>query len=181
MDKHSDEKKFRLFENDITLTGKHATYLKFLVNDAQLYQDYIDVYMNAVVFGYLYNVKSDKDNGTQDRARIYADAFSNHRDECISLYRIITLLDNKSLSQEECLNKSFRYDSDPQKYDEVRASMEKFNSYVRGGIEYMYNQFTTGCTSKEDYVRQSFTVSKRFMDGLGETDYANKINELLNK
>ena len=42
--------KVRLFENDVTITGIHATHLKFLVNDAKLYNDYIDVYMNAAVF-----------------------------------------------------------------------------------------------------------------------------------
>ena len=35
--------KTRLFENDVTIVGKHATHLKFLVNDAKLYDDYIDV------------------------------------------------------------------------------------------------------------------------------------------
>lgn len=80
MAKQNEEKKVRLFENDMTFTGKHATYMKYLVNEAQLYDDYIDVYMNAAVFGYLYCEKRDKDNDSTDRARIYADAFSNHRD-----------------------------------------------------------------------------------------------------
>lgn len=29
--------KIRLFENDVTIVGKHATQLKFLVNEAKLW------------------------------------------------------------------------------------------------------------------------------------------------
>ena len=53
------EKRIGLFETDVTLTGKHATYLKYLVNDAKIYDDYIDVYMNAAVLGFLYSKKED--------------------------------------------------------------------------------------------------------------------------
>ena len=41
----------RIFENDLTIIGKHATYLKFLVNEAKLYDTYIgkfDDYMAQV-------------------------------------------------------------------------------------------------------------------------------------
>lgn len=57
-----------MFENDYTINGKHATYLKFLAKKnarddqspdnptaARLFERYIDVYMNAAVFGLLYN------------------------------------------------------------------------------------------------------------------------------
>ena len=63
-----------MFDSDYSLTGKHATYLKFLavknsqddddaesVNSAKLFARYIDVYMNAVVFGLLYNRTAKRD------------------------------------------------------------------------------------------------------------------------
>lgn len=53
-----------MFENDYTINGKHATYLKFLAKKnsrddqspdnptaARLFERYIDVYMNAAVLG----------------------------------------------------------------------------------------------------------------------------------
>ena len=39
----------------------------------------------------------------------------------------------------------------PDKTDVLAENMELFHSYVRGGIELMYEQFTDGCTSREDY------------------------------
>ena len=96
-----------MFENDYNITGKHATYLKFLAAKnsggkdadeaspaaARLFERYIDVYMNAAIWGLLYNRTAPKDNESDDRARIYADAYANERDNCVFLYRMVMLLD----------------------------------------------------------------------------------------
>ncbi len=175
------EGKTRLFENDVTITGKHATHLKFLVNDAKLYNDYIDVYMNAAVFGYMYSKKDDRDNESTDRARIYADAFSNHRTECVFLFRLITLLDDENITTEERLDRAFRYDANPEKEEELQKCIERFNAYVRGGIEYMYNLFTTGCTSRDDYIRATFEATRNYKDSIDGVSYEEKIKRLLNR
>ena len=175
------EGKTRLFENDVTITGKHATHLKFLVNDAKLYDDYIDVYMNAAVFGYMYSRTEARDNESTDRARIYADAFSNHRNECIFLFRIITLLDDEDITAEERLDRAFRYDANPEKEEDLQKCIDVFNSYVRGGIEYMYSLFTTGCTSKDDYIRATFEAMRNYKERIEGESYEEKIKRLLNK
>lgn len=174
-------KKMRLFENDLNIVGKHATYIKFLVNDAKLYDNYIDVYMNAAVFGYLYDEKSNRDKLSTDRARIYADAFSNHRDECLFLYRIITLLDDKDIDTEERLNRAFRYDAIPEKNEVVEECLENFNAYVRGGVEYMFKLLTEGNVSKDDYIRSAFEASKKFKDSIQGISYEEKIKKLVRK
>ena len=54
-----------MFENDYNITGKHASYLKFLAaknsgakgaddsspTSARIFERYIDVYMNAAIWG----------------------------------------------------------------------------------------------------------------------------------
>lgn len=110
-----------MFENDYTINGKHATYLKFLAKKnarddqspdnpttARLFERYIDVYMNAAVFGLLYNRTAKRDNSSDDRARVYADAFANERENCIFLYRMVMLLDKTiELSPEERVDPGF--------------------------------------------------------------------------
>ena len=123
-----------MFENDYTINGKHATYLKFLAKKnarddqspdnptaARLFERYIDVYMNAAVFGLLYNRTAKRDNSSDDRARVYADAFANERENCIFLYRMVMLLDKTiELSPEERVDRAFRYDTLPEKAEEFR-------------------------------------------------------------
>ncbi len=175
--------KIRLFENDVTITGKHATHLKYLVDETNLFEKYIDVYMCAAVYGYLNGCKDEKDNTSNDRARIYADTLSNYRQECILIYRLITLLDDKDLQLdvEERVNRAFRYDAQPDNIEGLEDNIEIFNSYIRGGIERLYIDFTDGATSKDDYIRQSFFVLKEFKDELNGVSYEEKIKKLLSK
>lgn len=113
-----------MFDTDYTITGKHATFLKYLAeknskddgssatSSAMVFERYIDVYMNAVVWGMLYNRTAERDNTSSDRARIYADALVREKDTCMLLYRLVMLLDKSvDLSSEERLNRAFRYDS----------------------------------------------------------------------
>lgn len=113
-----------MFENDYTIRGKHATYLKYMAaknakddenaatSSAKLFERYIDVYMNAAIWGLLYSRTAPKDNSSDDRARIYADVFANERDNCVFLYRMVMLLDkNVDIESEERINRAFRYDT----------------------------------------------------------------------
>ena len=52
------DNRIRLFEGDVLLRGKHSAYVKFLVNDAKIFDKYIDVYLCGAVVGYLYSVKA---------------------------------------------------------------------------------------------------------------------------
>lgn len=174
-------KEIKLFENDYTIQGKHATHLKFLVNEARIYTTYIDVYLNAAIFGYMYNAQDDKDNESIDRARIYADAFASHRSECIFLYRVITLLSDKELSIEERLNRAFRHDTQNDKYDLVKENLDVFNSYVLGGIEIMFKRFVDGCSSQDDYIRRTFEIVSKYYDDIQEVSYEDKINKLIGR
>lgn len=181
-----------MFENDYTITGKHATYLKYMAaknakddenaatSSARLFERYIDVYMNAVIWGLLYSRMAPKDNSSDDRARIYADAFAKESDNCIFLYRMVMLLDKSvDIASEERINRAFRYDTQPEKIDIFRQNMELFHSYVRGGIELMYEQFTDGCSTREDYLNKVFEVIKTFKQEIEGYSYEDELAKLI--
>ena len=65
--------------------------------------------------------------------------------------------------------------------EDLKKCLDTFNDYVRGGIEYMYTLFTTGCTSKDDYIRASFEASRNFKDSIDGVSYEDKIKRLLHK
>lgn len=182
-----------MFESDYTINGKHATYLKFLAKKnsrddqesdnpsvARLFERYIDVYMNAAVFGLLYSRTVKRDTASDDRARVYADAFATERENCVFLYRMVMLLDKTiDLAPEERLNRAFRYDTDPEKDVEFRQNMELFHDYVRGGIEVMYEQFTDGCTTQDDYLSKTYEVMTTFKKELEGLSYADELKKLI--
>lgn len=131
----------RIFETDYTINGTHATKLKFLAkknsrddtepdnpNSAKIFERYIDVYMNAAVFGIYYRRKA-KTETSNDRARIYADAFIRERDNCVFLYRLAMLLDDSEIiTSTERIDRAFRYDSLPEKTDEVKKILNFFTT-----------------------------------------------------
>ena len=182
-----------MFENDYTLQGRHATYLKFLARKnagddqsadnptaARIFERYIDVYMNAVVFGLLYSRTTKRDTTSNDRARVYADAFANERENCTFLYRMAMLLDKTSeMTPEERIDRAFRYDSQPEKAEEFRRNMELFHDYVRGGIEVMYEQFTDGCQTQDDYLSKTYEVMTTFKEELKGVSYEDEISKLI--
>lgn len=181
-----------MFENDYTITGKHATYLKYMAaknakddenaatSSAKLFERYIDVYMNAAIWGLLYSRTAPKDNSSDDRARIYADAFANERDNCVFLYRMVMLLDKSvDIESEERINRAFRYDTQPEKAEAFRQNMGLFHDYVRGGIELMYEQFTDDCSTREDYLNKVFEIMTIFKKEIEGFSYEDELAQLI--
>ncbi len=170
-----------MFENDLTLTGKHATYVKYLVNDAKLYKRYIDVYMNGAVFGLLHNRTAVVDKGSTDRARIYADAFANCRMQCVFLYRLVMLLEKSSkLEVPERIDRAFRDDANEDDPEKLKQNLEFFNSYVRGGIEEIYEQLIDGHgTTPEEYLDRAMEVMEQFHSDLKGDNPAVSFEELM--
>lgn len=182
-----------MFENDYTITGKHATYLKFLAaknskNDpdsqvtssARIFERYIDVYMNGAIWGLLYSRTAQKDTSSDDRARIYADAFANERENCVFLYRMVMLLDQTTnLDPQERINRAFRYDSQIDKAEEFKKCMELFHDYVRGGIEVMYEQFTDGCITRDDYLDKTYNILTTFKNEIEGKSYEDELAKLI--
>lgn len=173
-----------MFEHDYTITGIHATYLKFLAKDKEnnpyIFDRYIDVYMNAVIFGLLYGRTANKDTESKDRARIYADAFATERENCTFLYRLVMILDKTiSISPEGRVDRAFRYDSDEKLIDKFNKNMELFNSYVLGGIEVLYEKFKDSFTTTDDSITHAYEMMKDFIDEIEGISYEEKLAQLM--
>lgn len=183
-----------MFENDYTITGKHATYLKFLATKnsnskngnessppaTRIYERYIDVYMNAAIWGLLFERTAPKDTNSDDRARIYADAYATERENCVFLYRMVMLLDKTTTLEPSIrVDRAFRYDVQEDKRDKFVKNMELFHSYIRGGIEEMYEQLTDNCSTQDDYLNKVFEVLSTFRQEIAGLSYEDELTKLL--
>ena len=83
------------------------------------------------------------------------------------------------LTSEERVDRAFRYDSLPEKAEEFKQSMELFNDYVRGGIEVMYEQFTDGCQTQDDYLNKTYEVMTTFKEELEGLSYEDELAKLI--
>lgn len=175
-----------MFESDYNIQGKHATYVKYLasevkINGNTLFERYIDVYMNAAIFGLLYNRTAQRDSSS-DRARIYADAFATCRNDCTFLYRLVMLLEQTTdITPQERIDRAFRHDADETKKDKVEENMSLFHAYVLGGIEVLYEKYTDGSTTQEDYMERIYTLMRDFQEEIQGISYEDKLTQLIGR
>lgn len=170
-----------MFDRDFTFTGKHATYVKFLVHNAKLYKRYMDVYMSGAVFGLLHNRKAPRDTSSTDDATIPAGTLIGSRDNCMLLYRLAMLLgDATTLDQQARIDRAFRDDANEEEPEKLQENLELFNSFVRGGIEEMYEEFIDGHgTTSEEYLERALDVMEGFRDDMNGEGYKEKISAII--
>lgn len=87
--------------------------------------------------------------------------------------------DSENLPTTERVDRAFRYDTLPDKTEELKKNLELFHDYVRGGIDLMYEQFTGGCHTREDYLEKTFNVMTEFKAKLDGIDYSAEIDKLM--
>ena len=173
------KKGINMFEHDVIITGTHSKYIKILKDETGLFERNLDVYMLAPILGFINNRKGKKNNEDKAKTTIQAQQFSEVKDDCELVYRLIMLLDDETLEKEERLNRAFRYDSDENKKDEFTRNMEVYDSYVLGGIEYMYEVFAYGCVKIDDYIERIYQTVRDFKEDCANIDYEEEIKKYL--
>lgn len=150
-----------MFDNNILLKGKHATYVKFLSektkllgegnlkNGAGVFRRFVDTLMIAPLFGVMKNLRADEDNSSNERANILAEQVVREKSNLEFVFNLVMLNDtSRKKTADEKINWIFRENGD----------FELFMQYVRGGLEYLYDYFTDGATTKDDYYEKIITL-----------------------
>ena len=162
-----------MFENDMTITGKHATYVKYLCNDLKVFERYIDAFFAGAIVG-VFNKKLSTKDSSSDRARIYADTVSNENRKCFEIFRTVVLYDeSKKWDIDEKLNICFRY-RDKQddtvfppitekEVDKMAEAYNLFMSYFYGGIEILFQELNSkNSKSMDDVIDIEYDLAKRY-------------------
>jgi hypothetical protein len=139
--------------------GRHAEEVQFLCtergqkrdNSVNLFRRVIDVYMVAAIMGLRYGRKENVDDSNMSASSTVPQSAMNTESQNLDfLYRLILLLDrSEGLSEEERIDRAFKSDTDKRA---VEKNMELFNSYVRGGVDVLYEQFSKDADSIGDLM-----------------------------
>ena len=165
-----------MFDGEIKISGKHALYIKFLAAKttqlnkglpcAGAFKRYIDVYIAGATIGFVKKLKSPTDNSVSETATLFADAVIGEQEKLKILYRIMQLIDDSSLSCDDRIDLAFRYDADDA---HVKKGIELFNSYARGGIQWLYDEITENATTQDDYYENIAELVKNFSQDYEES------------
>jgi hypothetical protein len=132
------------------------------LKNAGIFLNAVDVYTVAPLIGVAYNKAVPVDYDSQDTINIHADAIIRRQHDLDVVYRLV-LLNDKSLTlpSDERLDRAFRSDESPELQTE---NMEIFHKYMRGGVEWLYEQITEGATTQEDYLERIVELVKQYND-----------------
>ena len=91
----------------------------------------------------------------------------------ILYFRLIMLLDKKYEPDEDNrIDKAFRH------MGENPADEERFDSYVRGGVDVLYEKLIEGATEPENYINNLFEFVEEFQDRFNSEVSSDYILEL---
>jgi hypothetical protein len=165
-----------MFNDDYSFRGKHANMVNDLTapfdkNNNKLFARNLDVYLLAPIVGFLYQKKAEYDTKESTTNILYA-AMSKETNQLWFIYRLILLLDKKHEPDFTTrVNKAFRdYGTQKAKPDE-----ELFESYVRGGVEFLHEKLTSSVAKPEDYLKKLFELISEI-----ENLYGQQTDEILN-
>lgn len=160
----------RLFMDDYLFVGSHEEKARKLTSEidnasgAKIFSSAVELYMAAAVIGCHFDRRSPREKGDKTY-RIMQNQFSNHYYSLLYIYKLVMLSENNiSLEPIDKINNAFRY------YDEPE-NMKKFEEYMLGGIDILYDKlFISTNSSYDDFLNSLNSLISEFKSSGGNND-----------
>lgn len=177
-----------MFDKQYRFRGRHAVRVDKLTgvfdtnSKAKLFERNVDVYANAPLIGFLYSRTADIDDEKNPETNqvynqnVMGDRVIYSQEELTFNFRIIMLLDKEyEPDEEKRIDKAFRHMGENPD-DEAR-----FDSYVRGGVDVLYEKLIEGASSPDDYVSRLYDFVEEFQERFNEDIASDEILKLCSK
>lgn len=177
-----------MFDKQYRFRGRHAVRVDKLTgvfdtnSKAKLFERNVDVYANAPLIGFLYGWTADIDDEKNPETNqvynqnVMGDRVIYSQEELTFNFRIIMLLDKEyEPDEEKRIDKAFRHMGENPD-DEAR-----FDSYVRGGVDVLYEKLIEGASSPDDYVSRLYDFVEEFQERFNEDIASDEILKLCSK
>ena len=147
---------FEYFKRDVIILGKHSRYVDEMWKQNQIQESFfkrlVDLYTIAPIIGLRTKRKAPVDRSEDNKRTVQVAQLLTKIEDLNTVMQMVLLLDETDhLSIEQRVNRAFR---DPRSEEEYEKNMDLFNSYVRGGIEVLY----------ENLVRRSLGIEDDYTD-----------------
>lgn len=160
-----------MFDKQYRFRGRHALRVDKLtaafesVKKTKLFDRNVDVYANAPLIGFLYGRTAELDNTKNPETNevynqnVMGDRVMYSQDELMFNFRLIILLDTKyQPDEEQRINRAFRHTG------EDPADEARFDSYVRGGIDVLYEKLIEDCNDPDDFIDHLYDFIAEFYE-----------------
>ena len=127
--------------SEVYFYGKFKDYVDALWTQNKIQESYVrrlvDLYAIAAVIGLKLRYRLENDSSGEKRTVQLAQLTENYQ-TLLPIMRLVLMLDeSRGLDEEERVRSAFKMPETKEEHDDA---MELFNSYARGGIEYLYQR-----------------------------------------
>lgn len=177
-----------MFDKQYRFRGRHALRVDALTSvfdnesKAKIFDRNVDVYANAPLVGFLYGRTADLDDTRNPETNqvynqnVMGDRVIYSQEELIFNFRLIMLLDKAYEPDEDSrINKAFRH------MGEAPADEARFDSYVRGGVDVLYEKLIEGVSSSDEYVMRLYDFVEEFQEKFNDEMSIEDILKLCSK
>ena len=170
-----DDQQKGMFNGEYRFKGRHAERVVRLcsafdnVSNAILFKRFLDVYINAPLVGFLYGRRSDPDYtkngaGQVEERKVFAEQVINSSKDLQFNFWLIMLLDSEyEPDEDKRIDKAFK------KMGQDPKDEERFDSYVRGGVDVLYEKLMEGDTEPGDYVNRLYDFLSEFNESFNSS------------
>lgn len=177
-----------MFDKQYRFRGRHALRVDALTSvfdsdsKAKLFERNVDVYANAPLVGFLYGRTADLDNTRNPETNqiydqnVMGDRVIYSQEELMFNFRLIMLLDKAYEPNDDVrINKAFRH------MGEDPADENRFDSYVRGGVDVLYEKLIEGVSSPNEYITRLYDFIEEFQERFNDKITGEDILKLCSK
>lgn len=177
-----------MFDKQYRFRGRHALRVDALTSvfdsdsKAKLFERNVDVYANAPLVGFLYGRTADLDNTRNPETNqiydqnVMGDRVIYSQEELMFNFRLIMLLDKAYEPNDDVrINKAFRH------MGEDPADENRFDSYVRGGVDVLYEKLIEGVSSPNEYITRLYDFIEEFQERFNDKITGENILKLCSK
>ena len=177
-----------MFDKQYRFRGRHAVRVDKLTgvfdsdSKAKLFDRNVYVYTNAPLVGFLYGRRAEIDNEKNPETNqvynqnVMGDRVIYSQEELTFNFRLIMLLDKDyEPDEDKRIDKAFRHMGDDP------ADEERFNSYVRGGVDVLYEKLIEGASSLDDFISRLYDFIEEFHERFHEETNVEEILKMCSK
>lgn len=133
---------YEFFKKEFEFRGKHAKMAGelWVANDYEhtYFKRLIDLYILAAVIGFRMDRRAEEDYSPFEPRSIFPEQMIKAKEDLQFIMQIMEMLEEGgNLSKEEKVKKAFSDAESKEKFEQLR---NRFNSYVRGGVEELYER-----------------------------------------
>ncbi len=162
-----------MFQREFVFRGKHALYVKDLVETAELIHRNLDILIIAPIIGLLNGKTGELDKSSNNTTKIFTQQLLKEKDLLEFIYKLIILTDtSQGWSSKDKIFRAFRIDEEADNLSEkdkqmIAENRQLFESYLLGGIEYLHEKlYSNGTYAKDEMINRLYEFVKKFYEDL---------------